>query len=351
MANYQSRFDGAAPEARRLVVNRGGEIRNIIPRFYGSDFDRLIKSISSLLERVDKGNYDHPEYLAHSSGNVAEYAVQVILSVPSSMESGAPHFVNNTLPLLLACEERLVKAVGNYYYKVKEIKDRQIKEIQKLAEESLEFYSETSSIKDSVANDRDNSKEYLAQMQDMLSSSQDISAKIEETRELVVKLASGDGRGKSLEALKRQAEEKLASIETILSKSNAASSAADAASKKLDGSSQIFEKALAELAEITSRANLVLGLSSQAGLANSYIQESRKLEVRSHIFTSILYATATLTALIAAFYVIPSLEHSIETAGSSARALPITFLRATILAPLVYVIYFTNRQIASLETL
>jgi len=353
MSNYQTRFDEATTEARRLVTSNGSNIREIIPRFYGNDFDRLTKSISGLLEKIDKNNFDHPEYLAHSNGNVAEYAISIIQGVPSSLESGANHFVQTTLPLILFCEERLLKAVGHYYYKVKDIKDRQVKEIQKLAEESLGFYATSSNTKDKIQEDKKKADEIFSELNSIANNAKAVSAKIEEIRSFVSKLASGDGRGKSLESLKRTAEEKVSLIESILIKAGKASGDADKALAKLDGSSQLFDKSMSELADITSRANIVLGLSSQAGLANSYVQESSKLAFRSHVFTGILYSTSLATALIAAFYILPSLEHSLATNGGSlvTKALPVTLIRATILAPLVYVIYFTSRQISSLEVL
>ncbi len=353
MSNYQARFDEAAIEARRLVVNNGGEIRNILPQFYGTDFDRLTKSISSLLERIDKGSVDHAEYLAHSSGNVGDLSVNVIEGIPASLESGASHFVQTTLPTLLLCEERLQKAVGNYYYKVKTIRNRQLTEIQKLAEEALKYRNEALGAKKDSIEIQESSQSALEVIENKKETINAAYEKVGEIRNLVEKLASGDGRGKSLESLKRRAEEKLSSIEDVLANASKASSLASESIESLNSALSEIEEAQKEIETTKIEAKLVMGLSSQAGLANSYLQESRKLARRSYIFTAILYITSLCAAAIAALYVLPSLEHTISNDAGSflERAIPTTMLRATVLAPLVYVIYFTTRQISSLETL
>jgi hypothetical protein len=353
MANFRTRFDETAAEARRLVVTNSSEIRAIISGFYGRDFDRLINSIAKLLERVDKGSVDHPEYLAHSSGNIAEYAIQLLQGVPASLESGPLHFVQTTMPALLLCEERLFKAVGHYYFHVREIKDRQVREIQKLAEESVEYREESRKSSEAIRGSEEKSGEILSSLQVLNSQAGEAALKISETKSLVDKLASGDGRGKSLEALKRTAEGKVETIDGVLGKAAAASEKAEESLKKLEEAAGRFEETKSDIDLIRAEAEAVLSLSNQAGLAGSYLRESRKLAVRSYIFTGILYATAVAAALIAAFYVLPSLEHSISANGGSLaeRAIPVALLRATVLAPLVYILYFTTRQISALETL
>lgn len=353
MPSFQPRFDEPAAEARRLVVNRGSEIREVIPGFYGTDFDRLTTSISNLLEKVDKEHVDHPEYLAHSSGNIAEYAIQVIQGVPASLETGASHFVQTTLPTIILCEERLVRAVGSYYFQVREVKDRYVKEIQKLAAESLDYREDAREAKEETEEVRRKAAEVFTSLEKMQNDTGAAALRVSEVRSLVTKLASGDGRGKSLEALKRAAESKAEAIETVLKKATSASDRAERSVTGLEEAVAKFETAQSDVETIKRQAEAVLSLSNQAGLAGSYLKESRKLALKSYIFTGILYATSITTALIAAFYVLPSLEHSIYANGGSLaqRAIPVTLLRATVLAPLVYVLYFTTRQISALETL
>ena len=353
MASYQASFDDAFSEASRLVVNHGSEIRDIIPNFFGSDFDRISKSISRLLEKVDKSGVDHPEYLAHSRGNIANYSVELMEGVPSSIESGAAHFVQTTLPALLLCEERLFKAVGNHYYQVREVKDRQVREIQKLAEEAIEFRDgalEARTGSQKAKSDADGALASLSAAKVVADASL---SHIQDIKNQLEKLASGDGRGKSLEALKRTADQKLEAIERVLANAEKASKSASSSVSELEGAQAAFKSIQGEIDTLKKEATSVLSLSNQAGLARSYLKESSKLATKSYIFTSILYATAIATAFIAAFYVLPTLEHNIGANGKSAMAdaLPFTLLRATVLAPLVYVLYFTTRQVSSLETL
>jgi len=353
MANFRTRFDEAAVEARRLVVSRGPEIRTIIPGFHGRDFDRLTNSISKLLEKVDKGSVDHTEYLAHSSGNIAEYSIELLQGVPGSLESGSAHFTQTTLPLIVLCEEKLLKAVGSYFYKVKEVKDRQVREIQKLAEESFGYRDKAREASELVSKLQAKSKEALSSVESAQAEATKTALKIAETKGAVEKLASGDGRGKSLEALKRTAEAKSATIVGVLADAEVASEKARESLAQLEEATSNFTQAQLDIGAIKAEAEAVLILSNQAGLAGSYLKESRKLALRSYIFTGILYLTSIATAIIAAFYVLPSLEHSFSATGGSVaeRAIPLTLLRATVLAPLVYVLYFTTRQISSLETL
>lgn len=104
---------------------------------------------------------------------------------------------------------------------------------------------------------------------------------------------------------------------------------------------------------IKADAEKILSLSSQAGLAASYKAEGKELSTKSMIFTGILYLPALSTLVIAIFYVLPGLQAAL--AGDEnidvTHALLATLLRASVLAPLVYVIYFTTKRISALETL
>lgn len=354
MSNFQARFDEASPEARRSFASHNDAIRQSIPRFYVKDFDRLLKSISSLLEKIDKGHIDHPEFLAGTSGNMAELAVTLVLGTPAAIENGADHFLQTTLTAFINVEDRLSRAVGQYYYKVRNIRGRYISEIQKLEEDALEYIRKIRESHDQLAQLRVDYDSSSQEISASLESARDALREITSVKQMVEKLASGDGRGKSLESLKRQAEEKLELIDGVLKKGEQAQLSASTALQKLSESQSQAEVVSASLSKTQEKANEVLALSSQAGLASSYLNESKTLRKRSFGFTCILYIASFITLLLAGFYVIPGLEHNVS-GGSNATfttdALLTTLLRATILAPLVYVIYFTTRQISSLETL
>lgn len=349
MTNFKADFDEALTDARRAVLSNSNLIREFIPSFYSRDFDRLTGSISDLLELVDKEKIDHPEYLAHSSGSISRLAVDVASQVQSSFESGAGHFVQNSLPSLLLVEERLLKATGNYYYKVRNVKDRQVREIGKLASESMEARNKAIKAKDEadeVLSQFNEAATKLGEIENRISESAN---RVEELRKTIETLASDDGRGKSLEALKRHALKKIDDIEDVVAKGQAARKSAEAGNVALKDARALFDTRQAQIDELRSEAELVLGLSNQAGLASSYMKESQKLNFRSLSYTVILYIVSGITAAIAAFYVLPNIEASVRT--GSGDMLSITLLRATILAPLVYVIYFTTKQISSIETL
>lgn len=353
MSNFHTRFDAATPEARRLFVENSSVIRETIANFYGRDFDRLSRAISKLLEKVDKGSVDHPEFLANATGNIAEYAVQLMEGVPGSLASGVPHFLQTTLPAIVQCEERLVRAVGHYYFKVRDLKDVQVKEIQKLAVESEEFRHQASRERDEISKHLKSLKAEIGAISSMKTEAETDAKRVSDIREQAIKLASGDGRGKSLEALKRQAEGKLESIDDVLAKANTARAKVEDAEVHLARWNEAFGEADKDLTATRAKAELVLGLSSQAGLANSYLNESRKLSIKSYIYSAILYLTSISAAIIAALYVLPELQDSLKSTDALTveKAIPFALLRATILASLVYILYFTSKQISSIETI
>lgn len=353
MSNYQTRFDAATPEARRLFVEHGAAIREAIANFYGRDFDRLSRAISKLLEKVDKGSVDHPEFLANSTGNIAEYAVQLMEGVPGSLASGVPHFLQTSLPAIVQCEERLVRAVGHYYFKVRDLKDVQVKEIQKLAIESEEFRHQASNERDEISKHLESLKKEVAAVGAMRAEAEAATKKVAGIREQATRLASGDGRGKSLETLKRQAEAKLESIDDILAKALTVKATVELSESELAKWNKAFGDADESLVATKNKAELVLGLSSQAGLANSYLNESKKLTIKSYVYSAILYLTSIAAAIIAAIYVLPELQDSLKSTDSLTveKAIPLALLRATILAPLIYILYFTSKQITSIETI
>lgn len=353
MSNFQARLNAATPEARRLVAENAPAIRKVIGNFYARDFERLSGSLLKLLERVDKSNVDHPEFLAISNGNVAEYSVQLMEGVPASLGSGVPHFLQTTLPALVQCEERLVRAVGHYYFKVRDIKDKQVKDIEKLSLEATAFRHQAMKDRDEIAKCLKALEADISGIGSARADADTAAKKVAEIRDQASKLAAGDGRGKSLEALKRQAEAKLQTIDEVLAKTTAAMAAVSELDQQLQERSEAFSRAEKSLQETQEKASLVLGLSSQAGLASSYLRESRKLSTKSYIFSGILYITSIAAAVIAAVYVLPELQSSLKSLGGAGivNAIPLAFLRATILAPLVYIIYFTSRQISSIETI
>ena len=255
---------------------------------------------------------------------------------------------------LLLCEDRLGKAVGNYYLKVRAVKNTQVREIDKLAAESLEFREAARVANIEAENAGSGASENLEKIQALLSEAELATTKLRNVRQAVEKLASGDGRHtKSLEALKKQAEEKLEVIETVLDNANTANDRTNNALQGLIVAEERFSSTDREVLEIKQRASEVLALSSQAGLASSYLAESKKLERTSGWFTVVLYATALVSLGVAAFYVLPTLEKSVSGTHEqfSTEAAYLTLLRATVLAPLIYILYYTTKRISSLETL
>ncbi|NMW32374.1 hypothetical protein HKD42_09905 [Altererythrobacter sp. RZ02] len=354
MSGFQSRFDEAAAEARRLFIRQGPTIREVIPGFWHQDFYRLLTGISELLKKVDQRNVQHPEYLAHTSGHIGEYAVSLAKDVPSAIEAGGDNFVKTTLSGLIACESRLSKAVGKHYHKVREVKDQYVRELQRLSVDAQSYEQISQNAAASAESFQENAKNAEASTNVASESAKEAAEKIKKVRVLVEKLASGDARGKSLESLKRRAEAKLDQIDDVLTKSATAKALVEQSNLTLNKTKLEIDALLGRLKDVENRAQDVLSLSNQAGLAASYLKESAGLKAKSYVFTGILYVTAIAAVFIAAFYVLPSLERTAADGNGAildSRAIYITLLRATVLAPLVYVIYFTTKQISALETL
>lgn len=353
MSNYTARFDEVLPEANRVIGDQIVELRKRLPKLYVHHVNRQLRAIRELLESVDKGNIDHPEHMAHTSGNIAELAVTTLTGIPNSLANGVDHFVQTTMPTLNLIEDRLSKAVGNYYYKVRGVKNSQVREIQQLAAESLGFRNEILETKKKLSSEVDELITKSGSIEELSVKANASLQKIEDIQKLAQKLASGDGRGKSLENFRRKAEAKVEQINDILGKANTSKNSAEKSDSRLTEIKERAEKAIEKLESSKAQASDILNLSTQAGLAASYLNESKDLKTRSNMFTGILYGAVLITIAIAAIYVLPGLEKSITAEGTldATRALSITLLRATILAPLVFVIYFTTKQISSIETL
>ena len=166
-------------------------------------------------------------------------------------------------------------------------------------------------------------------------------------------MLSSDGRQRaSLEGLVKRVQSRETEIKAIL---DASIRSRDETHNLLGQTRDLVNdviKLQSSVENSDTEAKKVLGLSAQAGLARSYLTESKKLEFRSNLFTGLLYLTVSITIALAAFYVLPSLEHAIEHGTNDQQSkLLVTLLRASILAPLVFVLYFTTKQISSIETL
>jgi hypothetical protein len=180
------------------------------------------------------------------------------------------------------------------------------------------------------------------------------STKVAEIRALATKLASGDGRGKSLEALKRQAEQKLEAIDDVLAKGATAAATVNKVEGELNVSVERFQTADTELADIRQRADEVLALSNQAGLAASYKREADRLARRSLAFTVLLYGVTGAAIYFAIEEILPGMADAIDKIGpnfSAFEAVSLALLRALLLLPLLYVIYFTSRRVTDIELL
>jgi len=353
LAGFQSRFDEAAAEAKRVFSANSGDVRAIVPGMWASEFYRLLNGISDLLKKVDARSIQHPEYLAHTNGSIPEYAVSLITTVPSTFDAGAANFVQTNLSGLVFCEDRLAKAIGKHHHKVREVKDQYVRELQQISSDAAEYLEASRKAAEDVGGFLQDAKSASEQISEAQAETAAALSEVQKIRNLVTKLASGDGRGKSLEALKRRAEGKLETIDDVLAKSITAKEAVETTGTQLANSGKAIEALLNRLDAVEKKAQDILSLSNQAGLAASYLRESGDLKKKSYLFTGILYATAIVAVLIAAFYVLPSLERTIADGKIvlDSKAFYVTLLRATVLAPLVYVLYFTTKQISSLETL
>lgn len=220
MSDFQNQFDQNVTSANSRVVEHAGELNSLIPGLQAAQIRRLLTNISKMLGQVDRREAAHPEYLAGAPRSVPERAVELIASIAPSFDSGSAHFVQNVLPSIVDVERRLVEAIGSAAFNTQQIKNQQIKAIEKLTNNAQAAYNRTHAAMTQANQSNEAAAEALKEIQTALATSNTDHQKVAEIRNLAEKLSKGNASENPIEALVRNARERSTEIDEIKSKAS-----------------------------------------------------------------------------------------------------------------------------------
>lgn len=355
MSDYQAQFDKHVAEASSAVANHALELTTILPGLQTSHVRRVFANISKMLGYVDRREAKHPEYLASTPLNLPERAVEVVSSVKSSFDSGTAHFVQNVLPSLVDIEKRLMEAVGTAAFNVTEIRNQQIKAIDRLQTLAFTLYNKTQASAEGAQKAATQAAEGMKAIGEILSAATTDSQKVGEIRKLSEKLSRGNAGQNPLEQLVRLARKRDEELEAIKTKAMQSAQAASSSAAKADEYKIHSLTALSSLQESDKEADNILRNATQAGLAGAYKTERDKLAKEQNKFALAFYGIILSIIVYAAIFLLPIFKNMIGENGehlvSAEDSALMLFVRLAILAPAIWALIFTNRRFTNLETL
>lgn len=354
MSDYQTQFDTHVAEANSRVANHTVELGETLVGLHPAQVRRLLANISKMLGQVDRKEARHPEYLAASPRSVPERAVELVASIPPAFDSGTAHFVQNVLPPLVDVERRLMEAIGTSAFNVQQIKNQQIKAIDRLQSNATTVYGRAHKAMEDAEQAAANAAKNLENLDGILSSASTDSEKVGEIRKLAEKLSRGNASQNPLEALVRTARERSEEIDAI--KARAAHSEKAAAASAETSAKHQAESAvsLESLQASDQQADDILRNATQAGLAGAYKIERDNLAREQTKFALAFYGIILAIIAYAAVFLLPIFRDMIGVNGnhiSGQDGALMLFVRLAILSPVVWALFFTNRRFRYLETL
>jgi myosin heavy subunit len=354
VSDYRKSYDAKLAAINSAIESMPGSLDQHLPGFTKPKLKRFFQRFSLLLGRLDKSGAKQPQYLYWGSNPLVDVLQTQLDQSISNMGSGAGTFVSTNMHQLVQLQDRLERAVGTDIDQLKQLAPSISSDLSTSVQQADDLLSR---LREEVDRAREAGSEVASlrkASEEAQAAARDAAEKAGAARRTLEELLNPDARFKSsLESLARRARERMAEVDEARDKLKG--SLQDSASdiENIKSLRESAEQALTALGETKSQAEQILNLSSQAGLAASYRAEQRALETKTNIFTGILYLAAVATIIVAAFYVLPGLQQALATNRETdvTQALVAALLRASVLAPLVYVIYFTTKRISSLETL
>lgn len=320
-----------------------------------SDLRRMFRRVPVQLGRLDKKGAKQPQHLFYGGQYLPDYLLSLIDPSINAMANGAATFIQQQLPGWAHALQMLDLAVGADADEVRRFANTAAADLAAAvsrADAIIEQAQAEANAIEEIGSTTKAKQSTIAELVERISSD---AARTSEARRTVDELLNPDGRSKlSLENAAKRARGTVDEISKLAVDTKKIVDDVENDKKEISQILSESNNTLNALKLKETEAEQILNLSSKAGLAASYTKETSRLELRSHIFTIVLYITAIITILIAAFWVLPEIEKGIDnTSGKLTlwQALSLTLLRATVLAPLVYVLYFTNKRISEIELL
>lgn len=355
MSDYQSQFDQYVAAANSRIADHAGELSPLIPGLQAAQIRRLLTNISKMLGQVDRKEAAHPEYLAGAPRSVPERAVELIASVAPSFDSGTAHFVQNILPSIVDVERKLFEAIGSAAFNTQQIKNQQIKAIDKLTNSAQASYNRAYAAMSQADKSKEAAAEALKEIQTALATSNTDSQKVAEIRKLAEKLSRGNASQNPIEALVRVARERSTEIDEIKTKASQHQQAAQKSAESAENYRARSADAFQGLQESDQRADEILRNATQAGLAGAYKTERDKLSVEQNKFAYAFYGIILAIIVYAAVFLLPIFRDLTGLNGNADATVRdsalMLLVRLVILSPVVWALIFTNRRFRYLETL
>lgn len=351
LSDFQIRFDQKIkdldPHLKSLPT-----LTATIPELTRDRVRLFFKRSSQLLAQVDKGRVRRPAFLAHANGHLGAAIIQNLDNIPS-YATDTNGFIQNVMVPQIEFQRKLEFAIGLTAQEFENIRQKSVGELR-------EYLRETQELVESVSVERSEAEELL---EEVTQSANAIRAKIEEIsviatrgekfRERLEKLDGDARRADSMERLVRSVTKKVADVEEIAGKIPELQTLANDKAIKISVLHEQAKSEKEEIGKIRQNAEKILGLASQAGLANSYIQERSLLSRKRTMYNGIFYTGIIVLALAAAYYVLPVIENFAVKNGDASlgeRAL-ILLIRSVVLAPLIWALMFTSSRIKMIEAL
>ena len=358
MSDYQKRFNERLPQLEGAIKDMPGSLDDLVPGLTKDRLAKIFKRISVLLGRLDSKGARHPQYLWLNGVLSPESIIGQIDPIISNSASGASSLVQNHLPSILAIYDSLEKAIGTDASEMRGLLSSENSDLSVAVTQTDELSNQAQKNVAELQKSQVEAQTAQKSITQLLEATRNDAAKADAARRLIEGLTNPDGRNKnSLEALARKARERFAEIEDIFKTANTELDGIKEDLKVVALQKGTSENLISDLKNKRTEAEQILNLSSQAGLAASYQAEKNNLGKRSLYYSGILYASSLLAFIVAVCYVIPSLGSALNSTEGNGqhidfwKAFSFTLLRASVLAPLVYVIYFTQKTLSSIELL
>lgn len=354
MTNYRKSFEEHLPAIEQAIKQMPGDIDDIVPGMTRARLQRFFQRFSIQLGRIDKRGAKHPQHLMIDNQIAPTLLLNSIDNAINHLNAGAATFVQHSFSLFVRIQSALDQAVGTDVEQTKKLASSVAADLTQAVVKSDELIAkanQSAKTLDELGKGGQKSKEGIDELIEKIDSD---AARITKIRASLEEMTNPDGRrSTSLETLARKAKKLIGEIdkakEEMGNKAIEINKLLESATDSESGITQINEDILKTKLE----AEKILNLSSQAGLAASYKQESDRLKDNASYYTYILYGVTILTLLIAVCYVLPAVSSLItnENKVDGWQAFSLTLLRVSTLAPLVYALFFTTKRISQLEVL
>lgn len=354
MNGWRRDYDERLPAILDAVRSMPGDISNVIPGMTRAGLERFFKRFSVLLGRLDR-SIKHPERMILDGQSAVDVLFNNIDPAISHMHSSSAAFVQGFFSLLVRVQDALTDAAGTDASAVQKLSSSVAADLGAAVSNVDALTARATQSARKIEELDQEARARRAELSSLLEQVRADAARAAEVRSTVEQLVRPDGRSRSsLEALARQARNRISEIDETLASAKKTADDVDAQAQSAQAARAKAESDLESLRELKIEAETILNLSAQAGLAASYKNESKRLSDQSLYFTIGLYSASAITLILAACYIIPELNKALLAMKGQQnfwQALTFTLLRASVIAPLIYVIYFTTKRISALEML